>query len=291
MSTKILGQDIQTQKYTTGGGTTAYTATVPNLTALYDGFAITVKMNATNTGSSTLNVNGLGAKTIKKPGVTNLAASDLLINSVYTFVYDLSQDFFFLPSLNTGALPVGAVWYLDASNGVSVYLNSAWDWGGSDVQTGGYAVVNGTNFLFCVAAFYADQNVSGSNDHIFLSVYALEKATGIVKTAYWFNNSIGFTNALNVDDSAGYLYITASVGSNLYYEFPTNTITTSSPWGAYTNVWYGTYETPVPSGSTYAAGTATVATDTYDWFTYDVIRTSVEIGSSEARAFARLEIS
>lgn len=109
MSTKILGQDIQTQKYTTGGGTTAYTATVPNLTALYDGFAITVKMNATNTGSSTLNVNGLGAKTIKKPGVTNLAASDLLINSVYTFVYDLSQDFFFLPSLNTGALPVGAV--------------------------------------------------------------------------------------------------------------------------------------------------------------------------------------
>jgi hypothetical protein len=101
MSTKILGQDIQTQKYTTGGGTTAYTATVPNLTALYDWFAITVKMNATNTGSSTLNVNGLWAKTIKKPGVTNLAASDLLINSVYTLVYDLAQDFFFISNIET----------------------------------------------------------------------------------------------------------------------------------------------------------------------------------------------
>ena len=125
MSTKILGQDIQTQKYTTGGGTTAYTATVPNLTALYDGFAITVKMNATNTGSSTLNVNWLGAKTLKKPWVTNMAANDLLINSVYTFVYDLSQDFFFISNIDT-ANNIGdfntqydVIWY--PSGAVTVY--------------------------------------------------------------------------------------------------------------------------------------------------------------------------
>lgn len=287
----IEQEAIRNKKYTTAGWTTAYTLTVPNTPALYDGLAVTVKMNATNTGSSTLNVNALWAKTLKKPDGTNLSSGDLTINWVYQFVYDLAQDFFFVPSLGLSWLPSWAIGVLDGSNTLSIYLNSAWDFSASDVRRWWYAVVNWTNYLFCIAAFYSNQNVSGWDEHIFLSVFALEKSTGKIKTQYWFNQSTDFTNALNVDDTNGYLYITASVGLSLYYEFPTNTITTSSPWGAYTNVGYGTYETPVPSGATYAAGTATVATDTYGGKTYSVIRTSVDIGASEARAFARLQIS
>jgi hypothetical protein len=95
----IEQEAIRNKKYTTGGGTTAYTVTMSNTPALYDGLTVTVKMNATNTGSSTLNVNGLGAKTLKKPNGSNLSSGDLTINGVYQFVYDLAQDFFFVPSL------------------------------------------------------------------------------------------------------------------------------------------------------------------------------------------------
>jgi len=74
---------------TTGGGTTAYTLTLtPALTAYVAGQRFFIKMNATNTGASTLNVNGLGAKTIKKFTGTDVASGDLLINSIVELVYD-----------------------------------------------------------------------------------------------------------------------------------------------------------------------------------------------------------
>lgn len=102
MSTKILEQDIQTQKYTTTGGTTAYAITVPNLTALYDWLRVTVKMNATNTGSSTLNVNGLGAKTMKIAWGGNLWAWYLQQDTPYELEYNLSQDVWYVISnMNT----------------------------------------------------------------------------------------------------------------------------------------------------------------------------------------------
>lgn len=59
-----------------------------------DGMAVTVKINVDSTGSSTLNVNGLGAKPLKKANgndVTNLKA-----NGVYTFRYNASTGNFIL---------------------------------------------------------------------------------------------------------------------------------------------------------------------------------------------------
>ena len=54
-----------------------------------------------------------------------MAANDLLINSVYTFVYDLSQDFFFISNIDT-ANNIGdfntqydVIWY--PSGAVTVY--------------------------------------------------------------------------------------------------------------------------------------------------------------------------
>lgn len=74
---------------TTAGGTTVYTlALVPALTAYITGMRIWVKMNATNTGPSTINVNALGAKSIKKNVSQDVAASDLLIGAVIILKYD-----------------------------------------------------------------------------------------------------------------------------------------------------------------------------------------------------------
>jgi hypothetical protein len=73
----------------TGGGTTAYTfATGQNLTTLTDGFKITFRCNATNTGASTLNVDGLGAVALAKVKGTALVAGELVLNSIYTATLD-----------------------------------------------------------------------------------------------------------------------------------------------------------------------------------------------------------
>lgn len=77
---------------TTAGGTTTYTLTPsPAITAYATGQEFVIKMNATNTGASTINVSALGAKSLTKGGATALASGDLLIDAVYKIVYDGTQ--------------------------------------------------------------------------------------------------------------------------------------------------------------------------------------------------------
>jgi len=82
------GIQKNSQKYiATAGGTTAYTATlVPAITAYADGMEFDLKINATNTGSSTINFNGLGALTFKKNTSQNVAAGDLVANDIVKIV-------------------------------------------------------------------------------------------------------------------------------------------------------------------------------------------------------------
>lgn len=73
----------------TGGVANTYTATlVPAITSYRTGQIVTVQISATNTGASTINVNGLGAQTILKNINQALIAGDLTINEVVTMVYD-----------------------------------------------------------------------------------------------------------------------------------------------------------------------------------------------------------
>lgn len=98
-------QDIQNQGFATtsyvdnrvltgGFGTTtnsgnAYSVTVnPTPVALVAGLRITVKINAANTGAATINVNGLGAKSILKANGNAVTSGSLKANSVYTLVYN-----------------------------------------------------------------------------------------------------------------------------------------------------------------------------------------------------------
>lgn len=78
---------------TTAAGTVAKTVTVsPAVTELTTGLTITVKFQYANTGSNpTLNVNGLGAKAIKRYGTTaagTSAAANWNANSVVMLTYD-----------------------------------------------------------------------------------------------------------------------------------------------------------------------------------------------------------
>lgn len=82
--------------YTGGGSANTYTATsvAPRLgiSALENGIQIRFVVPATNTSASTLNVNSLGAKSIKKWDGSSLIAGDLVNGEEVTVRYNLGSD-------------------------------------------------------------------------------------------------------------------------------------------------------------------------------------------------------
>ena len=71
------------------GSANTYTVTLDPIPVSYvDGMAIAVKINVNNTGTSTINVNGLGAKTIKKPNGNDVSAGNLKASSIYSMRYN-----------------------------------------------------------------------------------------------------------------------------------------------------------------------------------------------------------
>ncbi|MGD9816594.1 MAG: hypothetical protein AB7Q23_17410 [Hyphomonadaceae bacterium] len=77
---------------TSGGSSNAYTFTsdsVATITAYAAGMLLAFKANHTNTGASTLNVDGVGATSIRKGGaVTALAANDIVADGIYLVAYN-----------------------------------------------------------------------------------------------------------------------------------------------------------------------------------------------------------
>jgi len=79
-----------TEIYATAGGTAnALTLTLsPAPSAYTAGMKVSFKASATNTGATTINVNGLGVKDIKKSVTNNLTSGDIVTNGVYEITYD-----------------------------------------------------------------------------------------------------------------------------------------------------------------------------------------------------------
>lgn len=74
---------------TSGGSSNAYTLSIDaQYTAYAAGDVFKFKSNFANTASATLNVNSIGAKTIKRPDGTALIANDILSGQIVTVIYD-----------------------------------------------------------------------------------------------------------------------------------------------------------------------------------------------------------
>lgn len=83
--TTVLTYDYQADSV----GTDSYAITcTPAPTAYTTGMRFTFKVGTANTGACSLNVNGLGAKTIKKNYNSDLATGDILANQIIEVVYD-----------------------------------------------------------------------------------------------------------------------------------------------------------------------------------------------------------
>lgn len=79
----------------------AYEVTLaPAPTAYFTGMVVKFKANTLNTGACTLNVNSLGAKTLKKNVSSDLETGDILANQIVTVIYD-GTNFQVLSHLST----------------------------------------------------------------------------------------------------------------------------------------------------------------------------------------------
>lgn len=87
---KLLQSAIDSVRYgADAGGDDTYAVTLdPVPAAYYAGMEVNFKPTTANTGACTLDVNGLGAKTIKKNVSTDLATGDILSGQMVKVLYD-----------------------------------------------------------------------------------------------------------------------------------------------------------------------------------------------------------
>ena len=80
---------INISSYDSGSANTYAIALSPAVTAYVAGTRkIYFKAGATSTGASTLNVNGVGVKNIKKKNDQDIAAGDIEANAIIKVIYD-----------------------------------------------------------------------------------------------------------------------------------------------------------------------------------------------------------
>lgn len=82
-----LADTVQHMAYATASGTNTYTTTITGMTTLTEGLSAKIKFTNANTGASTLNVNGLGAKTIQKSNGSALSNGNIKAGQIVHLVY------------------------------------------------------------------------------------------------------------------------------------------------------------------------------------------------------------
>lgn len=93
----------------TSGAANTYAVTLtPAPTSYVDGMALAMKINTSSTGASTINVNGLGAKTIKDTNGNDITANGLKANMIYSIRYEGTSGNFILQGKGGGGGNAGA---------------------------------------------------------------------------------------------------------------------------------------------------------------------------------------
>lgn len=193
-----------------------YVITVtPSPIALEAGMVFNFKANTANTGAATLNVNSLGAVTIKKEVTSDLANNDILANQIVSVIYD-GTNFQVIGGIGGGIKNVVEDTTPEFGGNVSVNGNKivSASSGDIDIEPDGTGNVLIGNFTFD-----ADQTVGAGQDNYVLTyddaggLISLEAAAGggskpdkeitYLPGSFESNNanpaSLEFLNGTNVD--------------------------------------------------------------------------------------------
>lgn len=150
-----LADATQSIYYLNASGTNTYSATALNIDN-YSGKYFIVKFANANTDSATLNINSLGAVTLKKDAGENLVAGDIDAGDVHVLAYDGTN--FQLLSLSAGGSWGSITGSLSSQSDLQTALNGK---ANTATTLSGYGITNawdtGTG-----AALTADNVISGS---------------------------------------------------------------------------------------------------------------------------------
>lgn len=103
------------------GGTTAYTLAASRTISAYAAGDVFVSVcNATNTGTSTLNVDSVGAKDIYSNNGEAIGAGELVADGIYAFAYDATNDRFICLNPSREAMRVIASGTVSGSGTLSI---------------------------------------------------------------------------------------------------------------------------------------------------------------------------
>ncbi|EFK96790.1 hypothetical protein LDC_1178 [sediment metagenome] len=131
---------------TCAGAANAYTLTLAHTPASYaDGMVIVFKANHLNTGAATVDVNSLGAKSLKSYFGSALEAGDLAINRFYSFRYNsISGNFEMMQPAQSEVAGTGSwVTYLDVATDTSPSLGGDLDTNEFDILVdSGYGILD-----------------------------------------------------------------------------------------------------------------------------------------------------
>ena len=73
--------------YASASGTNTYTVSISGISSLAEGLSVKIKFQNANTGASTLNINGLGAKEIRKSNGNALSSGSIKAGQILHLVY------------------------------------------------------------------------------------------------------------------------------------------------------------------------------------------------------------
>jgi fibronectin-binding autotransporter adhesin len=272
-STTTKGDALQAALFAADAGSTdAYAITLaPALTGYTTGTTFWFKANTLNTGAATLNVNGLGAKTIKKASggiTTDLATNDILAGQWVLVTYD-GTNFQMQSTLGnapsgSGTVASGTINVLAkyTATGTAVGNSLATDDGTTLTYTGtgGLSVASGST----AGAIALTQGTTQSTGTTNIVLQAPAAVTSYIRTLPGAVGSTGFLLE-TVSGSVQTESLVGFTGTNTVVRDTTPTITTpvfaggNTASGSGANTWVGSSGTFITStGANTLSGAVTV---------------------------------
>lgn len=242
---------------TATGSANTYAVTLDGqITAYSAGLKIRVKINVDNTSASTINVNSLGAKTIKKnAGAADVAAGDLQQDGIYDFVYDGTN--FQVQALAISGLPSvasqGDILYYNGSSWVTLVAGTSgqvlktngaaanpswssappscvpWDLTGMASQDGNFAFTDDFKFIpFAVATGSIALHAGGIGPNMVRWINGSQQQ--VARTTVWASAGTGYRGAIVIGGQLYWLLVDGSSNYRLYMCATNTHIGTGGNW-------------------------------------------------------------